>query len=123
MGWLFAVGLLLITFLWAAAKLRRRSIRALLLTTGAQTSGTSSVYRRGRRSPRISVRYTDNAGTEHTAVKALVSAGDSELLKKRAVVLYHPKRANRSDYVLLGFGEQPHRWFPVEFVSARSESN
>ena len=121
MGWVAAVGLLFVALLWTAARLRRRSIRALLLATGAQTSATSSIYRRGRRSPRIAVRYSDNFGTEHVAVKALVSAGDAELLKKPAVVLYHPKRTDRSDYVLLGFGEHPGRWFPVEFVSHYAE--
>lgn len=116
MGWLVAAGLALIALLWVATWLRRRSIRALLLATGAQTHATSSVYRHGRRTPRIAVHFTDNSGTEHTVVKALVSAGDAELLKKPAVVLYHPKRAGRSDYVLVGFGKQPRRWFPVEFV-------
>ncbi|WP_341951951.1 hypothetical protein [Salinibacterium sp. TMP30] len=123
MGWLFAVGLLFLVLLWTATRLRRRSIRAILLTSGAQTSGTSSLYRRGRRSPRIAVRYTDNSGTQRVAVKALVSAGDTELLKKPAVVLYHPKRSGRSDYVLLGFGEYPQRWFPVEFVEDRTPGN
>jgi hypothetical protein len=123
MGWLVAVGLLFIAALWTATRLRRRSIRAILLTTGAQTSATSSLYRRGHRTPRIAVRYTDSSGTERLAVKALVSAGDAELLKKPAVVLYHPKRADRSDYVLLGFGEQPSRWFPVEFITDRPPRN
>jgi len=123
MGWLIAVGLLFLAMLWTATWLRRRSIRTLLLTTGAQTSATSSLYQRGRRTPQIAVRYTDNSGTERVAVKALVSAGDAELLKKPAVVLYHPKRSGRSDYVLLGFGEHPRRWFPVEFVSDRTPSN
>ncbi|EPR75595.1 hypothetical protein ADILRU_2138 [Leifsonia rubra CMS 76R] len=123
MGWLLAVGLLFLTLLWVATRLRRRAIRTLLLTTGAETRGTSNVYHRGRRRPRISVRYVDNSGTERLAVKALVSAGDAELLKKRAVVLYHPKHADRSDYVLVGFGEHPHRWFPVEFVSDRPARN
>ncbi|MGV8911050.1 MAG: hypothetical protein ACOH14_00415 [Rhodoglobus sp.] len=117
MGWLFAVGVAFISLLWTATWLRRRSIRVLLLTTGAQTSATSSLHHRGRRAPRIAVRYTDNLGTERIAVKALVSAGDSELLKKPAVVIYHPQRASRSDYVLVGFGEQPRKWFPVEFVT------
>jgi hypothetical protein len=123
MGWLIALGLLFLTLLWIATWVRRKSIRALLLAAGAQTSATSSLYRRGRRTPRIAVRYTDNSGTERVAVKALVSAGDAELLKKPAVVLYHPERSGRSDYVLLGFGEQPHRWFPVEFVNDRRPRN
>ncbi len=124
MGWLFAVGVIFVALLWTATRLRRRSIRALLLTTGAQTRATSSLYHRGRRSPRIAVRYTDSSGIERTAVKVLVSAGDSELLKKKAVVLYHPKRSGRSDYVLVGFGKQPQRWFPVEFVdNSRHETD
>ncbi|GAA1209553.1 hypothetical protein GCM10009655_05750 [Rhodoglobus aureus] len=116
MGWLIAAALLLLALLWTATRLRRRSIRTLLLATGVQTSGTSSLHRRGPRTPRIAVRYTDNSGTERVVVKALVSAGDAELLKKPAVVLYHPKRASRSDYVLVGFGQQPRTWFPVEFA-------
>ncbi|MGV8857084.1 hypothetical protein [Rhodoglobus sp.] len=116
-GWLIATAIVFLALLWTATRLRRRSIRTILLTTGAQTSAISSIYRRGRRAPRIAVRYTDNSGTERTAVKALLSAGDSELLKQPAVVLYHPKRADRSDYVLVGFGNQPRTWFPVDFVS------
>jgi hypothetical protein len=64
------------------------------------------------------VRYTDSSGTERVAIKALVSAGDAELLTKPAVVLYHPTRASRSDYVLIGFGHHPRTWFPVEFAPA-----
>lgn len=116
MGWVFAAGLILIALLWFATWLRRRTIRAFLLTAGAQTAGISSEYRRGRRAPRIAVRYTDSAGTERVVVKSLVSAGDAQLLAKPAVVLYHPKHRSRSDYVLLGFGRQPQRWFPVEFA-------
>lgn len=116
MGWLFSVGILLVSLLWFATWLRRRAIRAYLLASGAQTSAASSLYRRGRRTPRIAVRYRDNSGTEHFAVKSLVSAGDSELLKKPAAVLYHPQRSGRSDYVLVGFGKQPRRWFSVEFA-------
>lgn len=124
MGWLVAAGILMLALLWSATWIRRRSIRTLLLTTGAQTSATSSIHRRGRRSPRIALRYTDNSGTERVVVKALVSAGDAELLKKPAVVLYHPKRAGRSDYVLVGFGKRPQTWFPVEFLSeTRSETD
>tara|TARA_R110002124_G_scaffold51856_2_gene149535 strand:- start:2048 stop:2431 length:384 start_codon:yes stop_codon:yes gene_type:complete len=115
-GWIFAIGLILIALLWFATWLRRRAIRALLLTSGAQTSGASSMYRRGRGTPRIAVSYTDNTGAERVIVKALVSAGDAQLLEKPAVVLYHPKYLGRSDYVLLGFGKQPHRWFQGEFV-------
>ena len=115
MGWVFAAGFILIALLWCATWLRRRTIRALLLTTGAQTIGTSSLQSRGRRLPRIAVRYTDNAGTERVIVKAIVSAGDTELLQKPAVVLYHPKHRGRSDYVLMGFGAQPRRWFHGEF--------
>ncbi|QYH36232.1 hypothetical protein [Salinibacterium sp. M195] len=121
MGWLFAVAILFLALLWSAIWLRRRAIRALLLTTGAQTKATSSLYLRGRRSPRIALRYTDNAGTERTVIKSLVSAGDSQLLKKEAVVLYHPKRASRSDYILVGFGSHPQRWFPVEFAPSATD--
>ncbi|MBH0054256.1 MULTISPECIES: hypothetical protein [unclassified Salinibacterium] len=116
MGWVFAVGFILVALLWFATWLRRRTIRAYLLTAGAQTAGISSEYRRGRRAPRIAVRYTDNAGTERVAVKSLVSAGDAQLLAKPAVVLYHPQHRSRSEYVLVGFGKQPQRWFPVEFA-------
>ncbi|WP_231606200.1 hypothetical protein [Salinibacterium sp. NK8237] len=69
------------------------------------------------------MRYTDNAGIERVAVKSLVSAGDAQLLAKPAVVLYHPKYRSRSDYVLLGFGQQPQRWFPVEFARRDSSTS
>jgi hypothetical protein len=114
-GWLFVAGLVVVVLLVAATRLRRRAIRALLLSTGAQTTAISSVYRRGRRHPRIGLRYVDNSGKEQFAIKSIVSAGDAELLKKKAVVLYHPSRSDRSDYVLVGFGDHPSRWFPVEF--------
>jgi hypothetical protein len=116
MGWLFALGVILVSLLWFATRLRRRAIRTYLLASGAQTTAVASLYRRGRRAPRIAVRYRDNSGAEHFAVKSMVSAGDAELLKKPAAVLYHPQRPGRSDYVLVGFGKQPRRWFAVEFA-------
>ncbi|MBH0009405.1 hypothetical protein [Salinibacterium sp. SWN1162] len=115
MGWVFAAGFILIALLWFSTWLRRRTIRALLLTTGAQTTGSSSLHRRGRRLPRIAVRYTDDTGSEHVIIKTIVSAGDEQLLQKPALVLYHPKHRSRSDYVLIGFGTQPRRWFSGEF--------
>jgi len=115
MGWVFAAGVILVALLWFATWLRRRTIRAYLLTTGARTSGTSALTRRGRRLPRIAVRYTDSSGTERIAVKSLISAGDAQLLHKPAVVLYHPRHLTRSDYVLVGFGAKPQRWFHVDF--------
>jgi len=114
-GWVFAAGVILISLLWFATWLRRRTIRALLLTTGTQTRGTSSYVRRGRRLPRIAVRYTDDVGTERVIVKAVVSAGDAQLLNKPAIVLFAPQHRSRSDYVLIGFGELPRRWFHGEF--------
>lgn len=120
MGWVFAAGLVLIALLWLSTWFRRRAIRVLLLTRGAQTTGSSSFYRRGRRLPRIAVRYTDNAGTERVIVKAIVSAGDAQLLEKPAIVIYHPLYRSRSDYVLLGFGSRPRRWFQGEFVSGEN---
>jgi len=116
MGWLVALGLILVGLLWFATRLRRRAIRTYLLASGAQTTAVSSLYRRGRHAPRIAVRYRDNSGIEHFAVKSVISAGDAELLRKPAAVLYHPQRPGRSDYVLVGFGKQPRRWFAVEFV-------
>jgi|SRR5664279_1329781 len=122
MGWLFALGVLLVSLLWFATQLRRRAIRTYLLASGAQTTAIASLHRRGRRAPRIAVRYRDNSGIEHFAVKSVISAGDAELLRKPAAVLYHPQRPGRSDYVLVGFGKQPRRWFAVEFAPLPADS-
>jgi hypothetical protein len=122
-GALVAVAVAFVAILWAVTAVRRRGIRAYLLSAGAQTRGVATLQpRRGRREPSIVVRYSDADGVMRTAVKSVVSAGDSELVKKPAMVLYHPRRPSRDDYVLLGFGEQPTRWFRVDFARMSKSS-
>jgi hypothetical protein len=111
------VAIAFLVLLWIAIRMRRRSIQALLLTTGSQTTGTSSlVWPRGTGSPSIAVTYTASDGITRTAIKTIVSAGDAELMKKPAMVIYHPQRTTRSDYVLVGFGAVPATWFRVNFA-------
>ncbi|MCU1439465.1 MAG: hypothetical protein JWP85_462 [Rhodoglobus sp.] len=119
-GIFVAVAIAFLAILWILTAVRRRGIRTYLLAAGAQTRGVATLQpRRGRREPSIAVRYTDADGVTRTAVKSVVSAGDSELVKKPAMVLYHPRRTSRDDYVLLGFGEQPSRWFRADFARIR----
>lgn len=116
MGAVIAIAVAFIVLLWLAITVRRRAIRSLLLASGHQVRGTASlVWPRGRGPARIAVAYTDNNGVKRTAVKTVVSAGDGELIKKTAYVVFHPLRADRPDYVLLGFGEHPGTWFRVNF--------
>lgn len=117
MGAVILVIVAFVLLLWIVIAVRRRSIRALLLSTGHQVTGTASlVWPRGRGAARIGVTYTDNNGVRHTAVKTVVSAGDAELMKKPAQVIFHPLRADRDDYVLLGFGTRPSTWFRANFA-------
>lgn len=103
--------------LWASIVFRRHAIRSWLLAWGAQTSAETINARRGRdRQAKIHASYVDNTGVRRTAVKTLISAGDAQLAKKPAVVLYDPRRPTRDDRVLLGFGETPSRWFGVTFT-------
>jgi hypothetical protein len=115
------VAIAFLVLLWISIRARRNSIRTLLLTTGSQTRGTTSlVWPRGTGAPSVAVTYTASDGVTRTAVKTIVSAGDAELMKRPAMVVYHPKRTTRSDYVLVGFGELPTTWFRVNFArSAR----
>jgi hypothetical protein len=111
------VAIAFLVLLWISIRARRNSIRTLLLTTGSQTRGTTSlVWPRGTGAPSVAVTYTASDGITRTAVKTIVSAGDAELMKKTAMVVYHPKRTTRSDYVLVGFGELPTTWFRVNFA-------
>jgi hypothetical protein len=117
-----AISLAFLALLWVLTTARRRSIRTYLLATGTQTRATASLVRRkGKRAPVIAARYTDLEGVTRTALKSIVSAGDSELVKKPAMVVYHPRRADRDEYVLLGFGERPTRWFRVDFAKAAGD--
>ena len=116
-GILIVVAVAFLAILWVLTGVRRRGIRTYLLAAGAQTRGVATLqHRPWRREPSIAVRYTDADGVTRTAVKSVVSAGDSELVKKPAMVLYHPRRTSRDDYVLLGFGERPTRWFRADFA-------
>jgi hypothetical protein len=115
------VAIAFLVLLWITIRMRRNTIRTLLLTSGSQTRGTSSlVWPRGTGAPSIAVTYRASDGISRTAIKTIVSAGDAELLKKPAMVIYHPERTTRSDYVLVGFGDLPATWFRVNFArSAR----
>lgn len=109
------VGLLVL--LWIVMRVRRGAIKTTLLTSGTQVRGASAlVWPRGSGAARIAVTYEDNNGVSHTAVKSLVSAGDGELIKLPAQVIFHPLRADRDDYVLLGFGAMPSTWFRASFA-------
>ena len=117
MGTVIATAVVFLLLLWLAISVRRRAIRSLLMTSGHQVTGTAALmWPRGRGAARIGVTYVDNNGVEHTAVKTLVSAGDAELVKKPAQVIFHPLRADRADYVLLGFGSTPSTWFRANFA-------
>ena len=116
-GPIIAVAIAFVLLLWLVIVVRRRAIQSLLLANGVQVTGTSAlVWPRGRGPARIGVTYTDSNGVSHTAVKTIVSAGDAELLKRPAQVIFHPLRADRDDYVLLGFGSQPSTWFRANFA-------
>lgn len=107
----------LLLLLWLALRVRRGAIRTTLLTTGTQVTGVASLmWPRGSGAARIAVTYEDNNGVSHTAVKSIVSAGDGELMKLPAQVIFHPLRADRDDYVLLGFGAMPSTWFRASFT-------
>lgn len=111
------VAIAFLVLLWIAIRMRRNAIRTLLLTTGSQTRGTASlVWPRGTGAPSIAVTYTASDGIDRTAIKTIVSAGDAELLKRPAMVIYHPSRTTRADYVLVGFGDVPSTWFRVNFA-------
>lgn len=115
-GAVIAVVVAFILLLRIAIAARRRGIRGYLLATGVRTPGTASLVSvRGRRAPAVSVSYADSDGVTRTVIKALTSAGDAELAKKPVTVLFHPRRTNRDEYVLLGFGESPATWFRVSF--------
>ena len=116
MGPLIVLAMIFVLLLWLAITVRRRMIHTMLMTTGHQVTGTATlVWPRGSGAARIGVTYVDNNGGQHTAIKALVSAGDAELMKKTPQVIFHPLRADRDDYVLLGFGERPTTWFRASF--------
>lgn len=116
-GPIILVAIAFIVLLWLAIAVRRRAIKATLLASGHQVSGTSQlVWPRGRGPAHIAVTYDDNNGVSRTAIKAIVSAGDAELMKRPAQVIFHPLRASRDDYVLLGFGARPTTWFRASFA-------
>lgn len=119
MGAVIAVMIAFVLLLWLAIVVRRRALRTLLLTTGVEVPGTTSLaWPRGRRTPHIAVTYTDTAGVTRTAIKVVVSAGDSQLLSQPARVVFDPRRASRDDYVLVGFGNHPSTWYRVNFARA-----
>lgn len=113
------VAIAFLVLLWALIAGRRRALRAMLLATGMETSGKATlVWPKGRRrSPRISVVYVDSDGVRRTVLKTVVSAGDGELVKKPVKVVFHPRRTNREEYVIVGFGASPSTWFRVTFMN------
>ena len=117
MGTIVVVAIAFLLLLWVLMTVRRRALRTYLLTTGMETTGKAVLQwpTGGKRSPHIAVTYTDSEGVTRTAVKTMVSSGDSELIKKTAKVVFHPRRTSRDDYVLLGFGDRPSTWFRAEF--------
>lgn len=120
-GITIAIGLALVGLLWAAIAVRRRAIRTLLLTSGVEVAGRARLVTAARRgAPRIHVTYTDSDGVQRTVVKSIVSAGDERLVREPTRVVFHPRRTNRDDYVLVGFGATPRRWFPVSFARPRN---
>ncbi|CAN5380156.1 hypothetical protein BH10ACT7_BH10ACT7_03160 [soil metagenome] len=118
MGTIVLVAVAFLILLWILIAVRRRALRTYLLTTGVETSGTAAlVWPKGkRRAPAIAVTYVDSEGVTRTAIKSIVSSGDSELMKKAVRVVFHPRRTTRDDYVLLGFGDHPGTWFRVSFA-------
>ena len=118
MGTFVAVLVALIALLWIAIAVRRRTMRAYLLTTGTEVAGRAWLLARsGRRAPKIAVQYTDSRGVVRTVIKTIVSAGDAELVRKPVRVVFHPDRTTRDEYVLVGFGAHPGTWFRVNFAS------
>lgn len=112
-----AVALGLVGLLWVTIVVRRRAIRTLLLTSGVEVAGRARLVGTSRRAaPRIHVTYTDTDGVTRTVVKSIVSAGDDRLVREPTRVIFHPRRTSRDDYVLVGFGTTPRRWFPVSFA-------
>ena len=121
-GTVVAVVIGLTILLWIITALRRRALRSYLMAVGAETTGTASLVRRARkRYPVIVVKYTDNDGVVHSAQKSVVSAGDDALVKKTARVIYHPGHPSRDDYVLLGFGATPNKWFRAHFTRSTAK--
>lgn len=118
MGTIVVVALAFLILLWILVAVRRRAMRAYLLATGVETSGTASLaWPKGKRgAPSIAVTYVDSDGVTRTVVKSIVSAGDGELMKKPVRVIFHPRRTTRDEYVLLGFGPHPGKWFRVSFA-------
>ncbi len=120
-GTVILVAVAFAVLLWVLIVGRRRALRTMLLTTGMETSGKSKlVWPHGpRRAPRIAVTYVDSEKVTRTVVKVVASAGDGELMKKPARVVFHPRRTDRDDYVLVGFGAQPATWFRVNFMRSQ----
>lgn len=122
-GTIIGVGLAFVGLLWLAITARRRALRTVLLATGVEVPGHGRLVHRGaRRAPRVVVTYTDSEGQERSVVKSVVSAGDAELVRRPIRVVFHPRRTTRDDYVLVGFGEHPRRWFRVSFAPASMSS-
>lgn len=120
-GTIIGIGLAFVGLLWLAIAARRRALRTLLLTTGVEVAGSGRLVSRGRRRPpRVVVTYTDSAGVSRSVVKSIVSAGDAELVRRPIRVVFHPRRTTRDDYVLIGFGDHPRRWFRVSFAPSHT---
>lgn len=116
MGTVIAVAIALLVLLWLAIAARRKALRTYLLATGVETTGDSVLVpaRRGRPA-HVAVSYIDSDGVRRSVRKSVVSAGEAQLARKPARVIYHPRRTDRDDYVLLAFGDS-ERWFHVTFL-------
>ena len=52
---------------------------------------------------------------EFEELKEAVTRIEAQLARKPARVVYHPRRTERDDYVLVAFGDSD-RWFRVNFL-------
>ncbi|MDP3209269.1 MAG: hypothetical protein Q8M65_08975 [Rhodoglobus sp.] len=118
MGTIVAVSVAFLILLWILFALRRRALRAYLLTTGIEVTGSAKlVSSRLRRAPSVVVSYVDSGGATRSVRKLITSAGDEQLVKKKVRVVFHPDRTSRDEYVLVAFGDS-NRWFRVGFTHA-----
>ena len=116
MGTVIAVAAALLFLLWLAIVTRRKALKAYLLASGIETHGSSVLVPAHRGRPAyVAVTYVDSEGVRRSVRKTFLSAGEAQLARKPARVVYHPRRTERDDYVLVAFGDSD-RWFRVNFL-------
>lgn len=113
-GALIVLVVALLALLVVLTHVRRRAIRTHLLRHGMRSAAQASLVRRGR-ATRVAIRYRDVGGVERRALKVQSSVGDGNLVMRPAQVLHDPRRPASDEYVLVGFGHFPARWFSVQF--------